>query len=502
MSENLYAILADRFSRNAQRVALETEDGQQLTYADLEKESARIARYLIGLGLEAGDRVACSVEKSPMALCVYLGCLRAGLVYLPLNTAYQRSELAHFIGDAQPRAIICRPQVLAMMRELAPGAKVETLDERGEGSLSDALKNVPPRFESVERKAEDLAAILYTSGTSGVPKGVMLTHRNLAVNALALVQVWRFDASDVLLHMLPIFHVHGLFVANHCALLSGAKMFFLSRFDAAKAVRFLPRSTVFMGVPTYYTRLLAEPKFTREVCRNMRVFISGSAPLLVDTFEKFKERAGHEILERYGMTETGIISSNPVDGPRIPGTVGLPLPGVSVRVVDEQGHTVAQGTPGNVQVKGENVFPGYWRLPDKTAAGFTADGFFDTGDVGQLGANGYLSIVGRAKDMIISGGYNVYPKEVEAAIDRIEGVAESAVFGVPHPDFGEAVVAAVVPRDKASVPSEREIIARLKTELANYKVPKRVFFVDSLPRNAMDKVQKKVLSERYKDLTW
>ncbi len=500
MYSNLYTFFANRFPTNTAKAVIETSDGQSYTYAELDQYSARLAGRFRRLGLEPGDRVAVSVENSPHALFVYLGCLRAGLVYLPLNTAYQRRELEYFIADAEPRAIICRPQAAATVRELAPAALVETLDERGEGSLTEACQRLPAEFTPVDRAPDDTATILYTSGTTGRPKGVMLSSRNLAANALALTQAWGMNEADVLLHTLPLFHAHGLFIATHCMLLGAATMRMVPRFEVAAVLELLPRSTVFMGVPTLYRRLLGAPELSRALCRNMRLFTCGSAPLTVETFNQFEHRTGHFILERYGMTETLITTSNPLDGPRVAGSVGLALPGVSLRVAGEDGRPVPTGVPAEVQVKGESVFRGYWKQPEKTEQDFTDDGFFKTGDIGFLDAHAYLFLVGRAKDLIISGGYNVYPKEIELVINSIEGVVESAVFGVPHPDFGEAVVAAVVPDDAGRCPKAFEIIERLRTQVANYKVPKRVLFVDALPRNVMGKVQKDFLSQHYSQL--
>lgn len=497
MQENFYAALQAASRGRESQVLLETEDGTTFTHAQAAQWSGRIANALVSLGAVPGDRVAVQVEKSPMALCLYLACLRAGLVYLPLNSAYQRGELAYFIDDASPRIVVGRPQTAPMLRELCgSGARVVALDDEGGGELPEEVAAHDAEFTTAQARANDLAVILYTSGTTGRSKGAMLTHRNLACNARTLVDYWGFTDRDVLLHALPIFHVHGLFVANHCALLSGAKMLWHRRFDAKRVVRDLPRATVMMGVPTYYTRLLAEPGFTREAAQNVRLFISGSAPLLPDTFAGFIERTGKPILERYGMSETGMNTSNPLQGERRPGSVGLPLPGVSVRVADDGDRPLPAGQIGGIQVKGPNVFSGYWHMPEKTREEFTADGWFRTGDVGMFDADGYLSIVGRAKDLIISGGYNVYPKEIELIIDAMPGVLESAVIGVPHPDFGEAVTAVVVPRDGAQV-DPASIIAGLKQNLANFKVPKQVHVVKELPRNAMGKVQKAELRARY-----
>ena len=497
MTANFYAAVAASIDAGPERVFLETDDGKTHVRADLARESARFARLLIEAGAVRGDRVAVQVEKSPACLFLYLGCLRAGLVYLPLNTAYQRSELAYFLHDAQPSIVVCKPESIDLMRELSAAATpVLTLDGEGRGSLADAAAALPSEFVTVDSAPDDVAVILYTSGTTGRSKGAMVTHRNLLSNARALIDCWRFSERDVLLHALPVFHIHGLFVANHCALLSGARVLWHRKFDPALVLRDLPRATVMMGVPTFYTRLLAQPQFDREVCRNMRLFISGSAPLLLETFKDFQARTGQTILERYGMSEAGMICSNPLDAQRRGGSVGFPLPGVSVRVANEQDRPLTRGEVGGIQLKGENVFAGYWHMPEKTREEFTADGYFRTGDVGTIDADGYVSIVGRAKDLIISGGYNVYPKEIELALDALPGVAESAVIGVPHPDFGEAVAAVVVARKDAKL-DPAAMIAELKKNFANYKVPKQVHVVEDLPRNAMGKVQKALLRERY-----
>ena len=497
---NLYAELHASFERNAARVAIETTAGERHTYADVERETARYAGFLYAQGLQRGDRVAVQVEKSPQSLFLYLGCLRAGFVYLPLNSAYRPAELSYFLGDAEPAVMVSSPalysEVVALTERQRLPAKVFTLDADGTGSLSAGLASASPYAEVAVAQPDDLAVIIYTSGTTGRSKGAMLTHRNLTSNAKTLVRYWGFSADDILLHALPIFHVHGLFVANHCALLSGAKILWHARFDPRAVIADLPRATVMMGVPTYYTRLLAEETFNRAGCAGVRLFISGSAPLLPDTFRSFEARTGHSILERYGMSETGMIASNPLHGERRPGTVGFPLPGVAVRVTDSADRSVAAAQTGGIQVRGENVFSGYWRNPEKTREEFSADGWFRTGDVGVFDGDGYLSIVGRAKDLIITGGYNVYPKEIELAIDGLTGILESAVVGIPHPDYGEAVTAAVVLRSEAMALSESDVIAQLKAQLAGYKVPKRVYFVDALPRNAMGKVQKNLLRDQ------
>lgn len=502
---NLYAHLERHFPAARDAAAIETQEGRTLSWRDLDAGVARLAQLLAGLGLEAGARVAVQVEKSPEALLLYLATLRAGYVYLPLNTAYREAEIGYFLGDAEPGVVVCDPAAQDWVRPLARKAGSRwlfTLDARGRGTLMDAARPLPTHFDTVDRSEEDLAAILYTSGTTGRSKGAMLTHGNLASNADVLKTAWQWRPGDVLLHALPIFHVHGLFVACHGALLNGSKMIWLPKFDPAEVVKRLPFATVFMGVPTMYVRLLADPALDRELCGSMRLFISGSAPLLMETFNAFRERTGHTILERYGMSETVMLTSNPYDEPRLGGTVGRPLPGVSVRIVDDAGAPCPTGAIGHIQVKGPNVFKGYWRMPDKTREEFTADGYFRTGDVGRFGSEDgsvppdYVSIVGRSKDLIITGGYNVYPKEIESFIDEMAGVAESAVIGVPHPEFGEAVTAVVVPRPGARL-AEEAIIAELKTRIANYKVPKRVHVVEELPRNTMGKVQKNLLRQRF-----
>jgi malonyl-CoA/methylmalonyl-CoA synthetase len=499
MNANLYALIESHFPSGREQPCIVVPGDGVVHYDELAQASARIANALASAGCVPGDRVAVQADKHWQVLALYLACLRAGLVYLPLNTAYERRELEYFFGDAKPRVIVCRPESLGTIETIANGALVLTIDARG-GELWDRARDEPAGFATVHSKPDDLAAILYTSGTTGRSKGASLTHRNLASNALALVEAWAFTRGDVLLHALPIYHVHGLFVAIHCVLLSGAHMLWLPRFDVDEVVGLLPQATVMMGVPTFYTRLLASPRLTREAAQNVRLFVSGSAPLLPETHADFRARTGHAILERYGMTETGMITSNPLDGVRAPGTVGRPLPGVSVRVVDDAGDLREPGAIGSVQVRGPNVFAGYWRMPDKTREEFTADGWFRTGDMGEWvpegDAQGYLRLVGRAKDLIITGGLNVYPKEIEERIDALPGVVESAVIGVPDPDFGEAVTAVIVPEPGAHVDAS-QITGALRGDIASFKVPKRVYVVDELPRNAMGKVQKSVLRERF-----
>ena len=496
---NLYALLEAHFPADRSAVCLETPNGAVWTFADVEAESARYAGLMRERGVAPGDRIAVQVEKSPRALVLYLACLRAGAVYLPLNSAYPERELDYFLADAEPRMVVVRPDSLHGLTGLCERHGVDellTLGTRGDGMLVEESRAMPDRFDTEARAPGDLAALLYTSGTTGKPKGAMLTHANLFSNAQVLHRTWGLRAGDVLLHMLPIFHTHGLFVACHTSLLNGTPMIFCPRFDATEARRLLPGATVFMGVPTFYTRLLALPGFDREACAGMRLFVSGSAPLLESTFEAFRERTGHTIIERYGMTECGMSTSNPLDGERRAGTVGLPLPGIDLRVTGDDGALAGPGEVGEIELRGPNVFSGYWRMPEKTAEEFTADGYFRSGDLGHIGDDGYVAIVGRGKDLVISGGLNIYPKEVELLIDKLDGVTESAVIGLPHPDFGEQVTAVVVREQEGTEPSEQSVIEALKNDLAGYKVPKQVFFVDELPRNAMGKVQKSVLRER------
>ncbi len=499
---NLYTLFAERFPKDSDSLFLDGVDGRQLRYDEIPLRSGQMLSLLRRRGVERGDRVVVQVEKSIEAVLLYLACLRAGAVYVPLNTAYTPAEVAYFLGDAKPRLFVCAPARKAELEAIAndcgvPG--VLSLGGAGEGEFVDALDSLPASDEVVEVAADELASILYTSGTTGRSKGAMLTHANLASNARVLFDTWHWQRDDVLLHALPIFHVHGLFVALHCALLGGSRVIFMARYDVATVMQKLPESTVMMGVPTFYTRLLERTEFTREICANMRLFISGSAPLLAETHREFEARTGHRILERYGMTETGMITSNPYDGERLAGTVGYPLPGISVRVADDRGKELPRGEAGVLEITGPNVFKGYWQMPEKTAEEFRDDGWFITGDIAVLSDDGRVTIVGRAKDLIISGGFNVYPKEIESAIDDLPGVKESAVIGVPHPDFGEGVVAVVVADGSAQI-SEASVVAALSGRLARFKQPKRVFVVDELPRNTMGKVQKNMLRDAHKGL--
>lgn len=477
-------------------------DGRTFTYDEVWDLSGRLAGALRAHGVGIGDRVAVQVDKSPEAIVLFLACARAGAIFLPLNTAYTRNEVDYFVGDAEPKVIVAAPARLAELADLGAGHGVGatlSLGTAGDGTLIDAAAARPAEFEDAKLGWDDLVAILYTSGTTGRSKGAMLTHGNLASNALALIETWRFTDRDVLIHALPVYHTHGLFTATNTLMLSGGEMLFRAKFDADEVMWLLPEATAMMGVPTFYTRLLQHPGLTREATAHMRVFISGSAPLLAETHREFEARTGHAIIERYGMTETNMNTSNPYDGARIAGTVGLPLPGVSVRIADpETGSPLPRGEIGMIELKGPNVFKGYWRMPEKTAAEFREDGYFVTGDLGMIGDNGYVSIVGRGKDLVITGGFNVYPKEVENEIDAIPGVVESAVIGVPHPDFGEGVTAVVVAKDRTL--DEAKVLSALDGRLAKFKLPKRVMFVDDLPRNAMGKVQKNVLRERYRTL--
>lgn len=462
MSENLFDLLSSRFPADRSAPCFIFADGSEISYGALESAAARVAARLIADGVRPGDRVALQAEKSPEVIMVYLGVLMAGAVFVPLNSAYTRTEVDYFLGDAEPKVFVTDPP--AFVRETEGG---------------------PALDRAVPREAGDLASLIYTSGTTGRSKGAMLSHGNLAENALALHAAWGFSQRDVLLHALPVFHVHGLFVALHCALLSGAPMVWLPKFNDTDVLAVLQRSTVMMGVPTFYTRLLANPAFNAEAARNIRLFISGSAPLLPSTFAEFEQRTGQRILERYGMSEAVIITTNPLEGDRIAGSVGFPLPGVELR-------TDGEAETGVIQIRGPSVFSAYWRMPEKTAAEFTIDGFFITGDVGRVDPDGRVWISGRAKDLIISGGYNVYPKEVELVLDELPGITESAVIGLPHPDFGEAVVAICTGQG-----DEAAIIAAARQQLAAYKAPKRVIFVPDLPRNAMGKVQKNLLREAH-----
>jgi len=498
---NLFSRLFDGLD-DPNRLAIETHDGKRISYGDLIARAGQIANVLVARGVKPGDRVAVQVEKSVENLVLYLATVRAGGVYLPLNTAYTLNELDYFITDAEPIVVVCDPAKADGIAAIAAkvGAKVETLDASGKGSLSEAADKAATSFATVPRSRDDLAAILYTSGTTGRSKGAMLSHDNLASNSLTLVDYWRFTKDDVLIHALPIYHTHGLFVASNVTLFARAAMIFLPKLDPDLIIKLMARATVLMGVPTFYTRLLANPQLSKETTKHMRLFISGSAPLLADTHREWAARTDHAVLERYGMTETNMNTSNPYDGERVPGAVGFPLPGVSARVTDpETAEVLPREEIGMIEVKGPNVFKGYWRMPEKTKSEFRDDGFFITGDLGKIDHKGYVHILGRGKDLVISGGFNVYPKEIESEIDAMPGVVESAVIGVPHADFGEGVTAVVVCHPGADV-SEASVLKGLDGRLAKFKMPKRVFVVNELPRNTMGKVQKNVLREQYKDL--
>jgi malonyl-CoA/methylmalonyl-CoA synthetase len=493
-SENFLAHrLAAHLSVNRDAVFAKRPDLPEISYGQLFDGAERLAARLVAVGLAPGDRVAVQVDKTIEAVQLYIGTVLAGGVFLPLNTAYTAAEVAYFLSDATPAIVVCDPDRKDEITPLAGQASVFTLDASGQGTLTDDVPEVAD-FVPVPRGADDLAAILYTSGTTGRSKGAMLSHDNLASNSQTLQEYWRFTRDDVLIHALPIFHTHGLFVATNVALLAGAATVFLAKFDANAILDAMPQATALMGVPTFYTRLLEDPRLNKETVSNMRLFISGSAPLLVDTHEQWQARTGHRILERYGMTETNMNTSNPYNGERRAGTVGFPLPGVALRIMDA-GTEVAQGEIGTIEVRGPNVFKGYWQMPEKTAEELRPDGWFITGDLGQIDQDGYVSIVGRGKDLIITGGFNVYPKEIESLIDDIPGVLESAVIGVPHPDFGEAVIAIVVKQEETL--ALEDITAVTGTKLARFKQPKKLIFVPELPRNTMGKVQKKALRETY-----
>ncbi|MFN4282471.1 MAG: AMP-binding protein [Alphaproteobacteria bacterium] len=501
MNANLYAIFHAGFSADPSAVFLRDHHGKTLSFAGLKEMTGRFAALLLSSGVRPGDRVACQVENSPQNIGLYLAALQVGAIFLPMNPAYTEPEVRFFLDDAEPAVFVTSAAKAAGLGALAGASAprhIFTLEADGSGSLADQAARLVPLDEIAERASGDVAAILYTSGTTGRSKGAMLTHGNLASNVRTLHAAWGFRPDDTLLHALPLFHIHGLFVATNLMLLNRGKMILLPKFDPALVIQHLPDATLFMGVPTYYTRLLAHPQFGAERCKTIRLFVSGSAPLLSETFAAFADRTGHAILERYGMTETGMNCSNPLDGERRPGTVGPALPGVEVRICDKHGRALPRGEIGVIEVRGPNVFSGYWRLPEKTAEEIRGDGFFITGDLGTMSDDGYVTIIGRDKDMIISGGLNVYPKEIEDALNDLPGVVESAVFGVPHADFGEAVMAVVVAAPGMTV-DEKAARDALSARLARFKIPKRILAVAELPRNTMGKVQKSALRERYKD---
>ncbi len=507
---NFYGLIEQRMPQDRSAACLRVPGAGDVSWRELHLGAGRMAALLAGLQLAPGSRLVAQVDKSPEALMLYLATLRSGLVYVPLNVAYQEAELRHFLDDSQPSVAVCAPGRLSLFDMLAPGAACFSLDEHGQGTLRQAARDFSGEFATARCTADQPATIVYTSGTTGRSKGAVLSHGNLASNAIVLDEYWGFrqrreqGGRDVLLHALPLFHVHGLFVACHCALMAGATTIFLPRFDVEQVLRALPQSTVMMGVPTFYTRLLQEPAFGAHACASIRLFTSGSAPLLAETFEKFRQRTGHTLLERYGMSETLMLASNPYFGDpshdRIAGSVGPPLPGVQVRIARADGTPAAAGEVGQVEVRSQSVFSGYWRQPDRTQEEFTHDGWFRTGDLGCLGAPGappgYLRLVGRRKDLIITGGYNVYPKEIEGYLNALPGVLESAVVGLPHPDFGEAVCAFLV-MDRSVELDPAQVVGKLKEAIAGFKVPKRVWQVPELPRNAMGKVQKNVLRQQY-----
>ncbi len=474
---------------------------REYSYGDLDNESSKIAHHLTRLELVKGDRVMVQVEKSPQNLFWYFACLRAGLIYLPLNTAYKEREVEYFVNNAEPALILCDPNKHSVFKSIIDRADISCLirclDKQGGYSHSENMLPTSHEFVDINCNPDDIAVILYTSGTTGKPKGAMITHGNLISNSTALSQTWQWQPQDILLHSLPLFHVHGLFVAVNLAVLNGSKIILMDKFDPEQIIDWLAEASVYMGVPTHYVRLLNNQKLDESACKNMRLFTSGSAPLLPQTFSEFQQRTSHTIVERYGMTETGMNTSNPIDGQKKAGTVGLPLQGIKTMILDNSDNPVDRDTPGNLLVKGENVFKGYWCMPEKTAEEFTDDGFFKTGDIASIDSDGYISIIGRDKDMIITGGLNVYPKEIESIIDNIHGVLESAVIGLPHPDFGESVTAVIVKQSNDNNLQEQDIIQHLKMLVANFKVTKKVFFVEELPRNTMGKVQKALLREMF-----
>ena len=502
---NLFAALRAAFPKNLDAVAFEADHGLNYAWRDVERASAMLANLLESLGLPQGSRIAVQVEKSVEAVMLYLATLRAGFVFLPLNTAYQSAEIEYFVANAEPAVVVCASKNFGWVSKIAFKAGTQhvfTLDDDRSGSLLERAAHCSDQHRVVQRSADDLAAILYTSGTTGRSKGAMLSHGNLLSNATVLKDYWGWQPGDVLMHVLPIFHVHGLFVALHGALLNGSKIIWMAKFDPKRVLEKMPEASVFMGVPTLYVRLLMDSGLNKAVARNMRLFVAGSAPLLMETFTDWQEKTGHTILERYGMSETVMLTSNPyhaAQGVRRGGTVGFALPGVSLRVQDDAGQPLSVGEIGDIQVKGPGVFSGYWRMPEKTKEEFTTDGYFKTGDVGKIDALGYVTIVGRSKDLLISGGYNVYPAEIEGYINELPGVAESALVGVPHPDFGEVGVAIVAVKPGYDLDAEL-VISSLKSKLANFKIPKKCYVVADLPRNAMGKVQKNVLRDRYQSL--
>ncbi|MEI4196883.1 malonate--CoA ligase [Roseovarius sp. E0-M6] len=501
MTNPLYDQLFGKHAGSS-RPFLWLKDGSTISYDGFLQTAARLAHVLTRSGLQPGDRLAVQVAKSPEALALYAACVQTGIVFLPLNTAYTTDELRYFVKDSAAAALICDANSYQALSPVCEGlgTRVETLDADGSGTLMEKARGQLREFPTISRSEDDLAALLYTSGTTGRSKGAMLTQGNLLSNAMTLAEEWRFGADDVLLHALPIFHTHGLFVASNVSLMAGGAMIFLPRFDLDRLIEWMPQATTLMGVPTFYTRLLDDPRFTRGLTAHMRLFISGSAPLLAEANVAFETRTGHRILERYGMTETNMNTSNPYEGERRAGTVGFPLPGVDLKITDPAtGEALSQGQIGQIEVRGPNVFKGYWRMPEKTGAELRSNGYFITGDLGKIDREGYLHIVGRNKDLIISGGYNIYPKEIEVVLDSQPGVLESAVIGVPHADFGETVLGVLVP-EPGNAPNLDQVMAGFQSRLARFKHPRKLVLVDELPRNAMGKVQKNVLRDQFKSV--
>ena len=503
MTANLYSHFLKTFNRDPERIGLITHDKKAYSYKQIKTISSQMANALKKIGAAPGDRIITQIEKSPYNFFLYLACLQSGIIYAPLNTGYTFDELRYFIGNAKPKLVVYDPAREEIFQQLCKGENeylIYSMDESGNGSFQDIYGAQNQEFKPAYSNSDDVAVIIYTSGTTGQPKGAMLTHGGLLDNAISLNKAWGIIISDTILHALPLFHVHGLFFACHTALLCGATLIFLPKFDANLVLENLHLATVFMGVPTYYSRLLSEPKFNRESCKNMRLFTSGSAPLLESMFHEFIERTGHTLLERYGMTETGINSSNPLFGKRRVGTVGLAIPGINIRISSDAKKIANTEEAGEIQIKGKNLFKGYWRMPEKTMQDFTEDGYFKTGDVGVFDKDGYLSITGRIKDMIITGGLKVYPKEIEHTINLIVPGIEAAVIGVPHPDFGEAVTAIIAKEPWAQSLTENTVIEHLRKHHANYKIPKQIYFVSQLPKNKLGKVQKNILREKYKNI--
>ena len=495
---NLYTSYKEGFKNNLEGQFLYDDKGLNVTYRELDSETAKLANGLKELGLSEGDRVTVQVDKCIEMVYLYLACVRSNIIFHPLNPAYKEKELSYFLDDAKPSLFISNEETISSISDLSLEHSIDhlfVLNNDGSGNFSD-ISTSEDNYITVACSDDDIAALLYSSGTTGKPKGIMLSHGNISSNAESLVKAWDFQESDCLLHALPIYHVHGLFVALGCVFMTGSKLKWLESFDADVVLKSIPECTVMMGVPTYYTRLLKRDLLDSKLTEGIRLFISGSAPLLEETFNEFNQRTNHQILERYGMTETNMNTSNPLKGNRKPGTVGLPLEDVQVRVVDEENNLLSQGEIGNIQIKGPNVFKGYWEMPEKTKEDFSKDGFFNTGDKGLIDEGGYVSIIGRSKDMIISGGLNVYPKEIESLIDKIEGVLESAVIGLSDEDLGEKVVAVIVSEESKTL-DEKKVISEIKDQLAGFKAPKEVKFIDQLPRNAMGKVQKNILRETF-----